>query len=355
MREQAMDRRSVLKASGAAGTTGLLGVAGCLGIGGGNGTTEISVATAQGSSASELLAGLRRVVHNQSDSVRLLVQETQGDPANARAYDDGNVQAYTMSNYNVILAHRGSGPFADRGVDRLAHQGIRIAAYDLHWVKRAGTNIQSTADLPGKNLYCLPPGWGFRQMVENVHNEAGMWENMQDNVLNLSTSDVPGAFAEGRIDASIFYSTNQKGLPGFQREADARVDLEFVAGGDQYISGIEGISSVFHQTPGNEKMTAMYEQDMGDADPIHTMAQGAQLFFGNSVSPEAAQEVARISHEHADKIIEGFGQYPDHSNIELMYDLWLTDPKLPIHPGMANFLEENGQWNGDEWDRADLD
>lgn len=343
-------RRSLIKSGIAATTIGLAGCSSNNNSGdGGGGKTTVSVSTAAGSSASELLAALQRVVNQQSDSVQIVAQEAPGDPGNVRLYNEGQVDAYTFSNYTAYLAANDLGPFAEEPIDKQAYQGLQIATYNLHWVATQNSGIENVDDLPGKKLFALPPSWGFRQMVENVHTEWGKWEDMKPGVLNLSTSDVPGAFDEGRVEASISYVTNKKGLTSFMREVSARQDLSIVQPTDGWVEAVENSPAVGHE----EFDLVGYEGDLG-SDTAHSMAQAAQLFFGPDVPRDAVYEIARISHESNDEIIKGFSQYLDHSDVENMHSLWLTDPNIPVHPGMADFVEENGNWNGDKYDRGEL-
>jgi hypothetical protein len=57
----------------------------------------------------------------------MVVEETPGVPANLRLYDNGDVDAVTMTNYGAIQAQDSEGPFENQPIDTLPQQGIGIA------------------------------------------------------------------------------------------------------------------------------------------------------------------------------------------------------------------------------------
>jgi TRAP-type uncharacterized transport system substrate-binding protein len=95
-----------------------------------------------------------------------------------------------------------------------------------------------------------------------------------------------------------------------------------------------------------------YDQEM-NLDEVPTMGLGGSLNFSQELSADAVYELARVSHEHVDKIQNSVDGYLDHSQIEKMYNLWVQDPEIPIHPGMADFLEENDHWDEEKYARGE--
>jgi len=338
-----LSRRNILKATGALGVAGL---AGCLGD---DDATTVSVGVVSDSAAADLFAALRRVLDNEADDVQIVTEETPGVPASMQMYQDGDVDALGVTNYAAIQAMEDEGPFADEPVDTFAHQGFGLAIYHFHWVKAADSDIETTDDLAGSNVYALPPGWSFREMIEEVHRTEGTWDDIEPGVSNADTGDVADAFEEGRIEAALSYPTNLAGVPGFYSEVDARTDLEFIEPSDSWIQAVEDNERVVLD---EQDLSDQYEQDMGDLNPVPSVQTSLQLAFGEEVPDEAAYEITRISHEYVDDIREGSSSYPDHSDLNFMTDGHLPEAyQLPIHGGVADFLEEQDHWD-DSWERA---
>jgi TRAP-type uncharacterized transport system substrate-binding protein len=343
MTHNRVSRRNLLKTGTAAG---LIGVAGCLG---GDEQTDLSIAVVEGAAATELISSLQRVVSNESDEVRIVVEQTPGVPANLRLYNDGDVDALAMTNYGAIQAQDSEGPFEERPVENLPYQGIGIAQYHMHWIALTDSDIQTTDDLPGRDVFPLPPGWSFRQMIEELHEVEGTWSDIEPNVANLAPGDVADAFSEGRIEAALAYTTNLSGVPGFYSEVDARIDMEFVEASESWTQAAQNYERADYV---EADLQALYEQDMGGLNTVPSIAAGLQLAFGDDVDDDVTYEIARISHEHVDDIKEGQSNYPDHSNLDMMTNMYLpTEYQLPIHGGVADLLEENNHWD-DSWERA---
>jgi len=279
----------------------------------------------------------------------MVVEETPGVPANLRLYNDGDVDAVTMTNYGAIQAQDSEGAFEEQPIDTLPYQGIGIAQYHMHWITSTESDVETTDDLAGSNVFPLPAGWSFRQMIEELHAVEGTWSDIEPNVANLAPGDVADAFSEGRLDAALAYTTNLSGVPGFYSEVDARIDMEFVEATDSWIQAAKDYERADYV---EADLQQLYEQDMGGLDAVPSIAAGLQLAFGEDVPDEVSYEIARISHEYVDEIKEGQSNYPDHGDLDMMTSMYLpTEYQLPIHGGVADFLEENNHWN-ESWERA---
>ncbi|GGL67386.1 hypothetical protein GCM10009039_26770 [Halocalculus aciditolerans] len=332
----------MLKATGIAGAAGITGLAGCSGDGGGsgNGSTSIGVGIPSSSTTTgQASNAFQRVVKEQSPdtepagTITWNSQETGGDPPSLRQYNQGNVQAMTGGNFVIASAMQDAPPFSENPVESVPNQAFKIASLHLHIVAVDGSGIETSDDLIGKNFWPLPPSWGLRQQTETVFKNAGMWEDLKPNVVNLDTGDVAGAVEEGRVDALVAYGSGFQNLPGWATEVDARANLHVVQPTDTLQQGIE-------QTRGtNYKEIEVYgwNQDMG-ADTVGTFPSDFQFFFGSDISRDVGYELAKISHENVDAIQEGQAAYADHSDPEVMAEVYLDG--LPVHPGVYDFLEE---------------
>ncbi|WP_229774136.1 TAXI family TRAP transporter solute-binding subunit [Halocalculus aciditolerans] len=335
-------RRQLLKATGIAGAAGITGLAGCSGggSGSGNGPTSIGAGIASASTTTgQASNAFQRVVKEQSPdtepagTIQWASQETGGDPASLRQYNQGNLRAMGAGNFVMASAMQDAPPFSENPVESVPHQAFKIVSIHLHIVAVDGSGIETSDDLIGKNFWALPPSWGLRQQAETVFENAGMWEDLEPNVVDADIGDVAGAVEEGRVDALIAYGSGFDSLPGWATEVDARADLHVVQPSDQLQQGIE-------QTRGtNYREIDVYgwNQDMG-ADTVGTFPSDFQFFFGSDISRDVGYELAKISHENVDAIQESQSAYADHSDPEAMASAYLDD--FPVHPGVYDFLEE---------------
>nr|WP_266082786.1 TAXI family TRAP transporter solute-binding subunit [Haladaptatus caseinilyticus] len=333
-------------------TMGAISLAGCTdglsGGSGGEGNYQMTIAgTSSGSSTQQAAQALARAAQQHSDSVSISVQVTDGWTANLYEFDNGNFSSIGVDNNSLSKAMNDEGPFADKSIDSLPMQGFVFTNLEIHWVAMEGSGIKSTADLRdgGHTIYPIQPGFGTRLLTEEVIKEAGLWK--QNDILNVDTSDIPGAVEEKRADALCIYGANGVNLSSWVQEVDVRsngglylmeVDDEF----RQAIKNVPGaIVNEFDDYPYE------WEQDVTKVtDTTTAWVLSGQWAFGPDVPADAAKEVARLSTEHHDTIREADPTALDHSGMNSMTTAVIPD--LEIHPGVAEYWRNNDVWN-DDW------
>lgn len=336
-----VSRRTLLKAASGIGITTL---AGCSG----SDVEAVSIGIPDGSTTTGQSAqALQAVVQDRSDEIRFDTQDTGGDPASIRQYNNGEIDGYTASNFISTNAMNDEEPFDEDPVDGVAYQGFQIGLLDLHWLALDGSGIETTDDLLDEDIsvWMLPPGWGLRQLTDTVHQNIGIHEELEQNSIDADTGDIAGRVDEGDVDALVSYGANAVNLPGWATEVDARADLYLVEATEEFREGAADTEGV--QT--DEVEIYGYDQDL-EADEMFTWRETFQFFFLEEMSNDVAYEVAELSHEHWEDARESQEAYLDHSDFENITGGFLED--VPIHPGVANFLDDNDEWD-DSWERGD--
>jgi len=335
-----MSRRSLL-AAGAG--IGLATLAGCSGDDGGTTTIRMGGGP-QGSATFASAQALQKVVDEEGEGVEISTQETSGTGAsNFRLFDNGEIDAGGFDNFTAAQAAEGTGPFADRGVDTLPDQGFFYVLAHLYIAALGDTDIQTTDDLAGKNVWLNPPATSVRPPTDAVLKQAGLWEDI--NRFEMGRNDLPGALEEGRVDAAVVYGVNYKALPGWVRELDNRFDLRAVDPTDSFSQAIEDVPGAARETID----TYGWSQDVG-LDSVDAWNVAAQFRFGSDVSAEAVEEIARIAFDNNDAIIEANAIFPEFDGVETMTNAVIPDQA--IHPGMASYLKDQDAWN-DDWIEGD--
>ena len=306
-----------------------------------------------GTSTQQAAQALARAASEHSDSVSITVQVTDGWTANLYEFANDNFHTVGVDNNSLTKAMNGTGPFADDPVDTLPMQGFVFTNLTMHWVAMEGSNLQSTADLNegGYTIYPIQPGFGTRLLTEEVIREAGLWE--QNEILNVDTSDIPGAVEEGRVDALCIYGANGINLSSWVQEVDVR------SGGNLYLMEVDdNFRQAIESVPGAnirdwDEYPYEWEQDMTKVtDTTTSWVLSGQWAFGPEVPAEAVREVARISVENYETISNADPTAIDHSGIDSMTAAVIPD--LEIHPGVARYWKENNAWN-DDWTVGSMD
>ncbi|MBX0297697.1 TAXI family TRAP transporter solute-binding subunit [Haloarcula nitratireducens] len=361
-------RRNVLKGTAGIGT---IAITGCLGDSGSDGssgdgssggssngsdsgsddgssggssgdTYELKMGgSSQGSTAFNSMQALARALNQHSDKLSMTVQQTQGNVANMYQYNQGNLPAIATDNNTINAAVAGDGRFNEQPVDNIGHQSFRFNGLDIFWVAREGSGIETTDDFAGKTVYPIQPGFGTRLLTEEVMREAGMWEEVE--IINVNTSDIPGAIQEGRVDAAAVYGSNGVELTGWAKQIDARNDVYLVEVSDNFKQAIKNVAGArlaeIEPYGWNQEVTKV-------TDSIVSWNLDLQCLISPDVPTEAARELARVSHEHTDTIREADQTYANHSSVEDMTTAII--PELPVHQGIAEFYKENDVWE-DSW------
>ncbi|AKH96548.1 TRAP transporter solute receptor, TAXI family [Halanaeroarchaeum sulfurireducens] len=348
-----LNRRDLLKG---AATLGVITTAGCTGgngdddgeDGGGESYQVTIGATSSNSSSQAAAQALARAANEHSDTVSISPQVTDGWTANLYEYDSGNIPAMAVDNNSLSKAINEEGPFADDPVDTLPQQGFMFTSLQIHWVGLEGSGLESTADLEegGYTIYPIQPGFGTRLLTEEVIKEAGIWE--QNEIYNGDTGDVPGAVEEGRVDALCVYGANGVELSGWVQEVDVRSNegLYLLEVDDNFRQAIKDVPGAILE----EFEPYGYEQDVSKiTDTVVSWSLAAQWAFGPDIPAEATKEIARLAHEHHDTIRESDPTTLDYSDPEVMTTTVI--PELEIHPGVAEFFQENDIWS-DDWTSA---
>lgn len=325
-------RRSFLAA---AGTVGVVGVAGCLG----DDVETVTISGAfSGSTTDRAGRAVERAVNDHSESVRVSVTESGGWVENSRLYDGGEVESIGMDDLNAVRALDGRAPYDQDPISRMPLQGYHFEQMDNWMMGIEGSGIETTDDLPGRDVYVLAPGMGTRVALEEVLRNAGYWDDI--NHVEVGPPDLPGAIEEGRIEAAPGQGSGGVELLGYIQEIDARADVYALEHTDTWVSGIEATEGLVI----NEIEPYGYNQDIDDiTSEVTAFGLTAQWRFGPDVSSDAVYEIGRVIHEHYDTVLEGDATYPDMTDpANMMHNL---HEDQPVHPGAAEFFEDHGVWD----------
>lgn len=332
-------RRTVLKMTGGLSAVGITGLSGCLG----DDQTALTISGGPSGSTTDAAGqALVRAVNEHSDTVNLSVTESGGWVANSQLYDQGEVEAIGMDNFNGLRALTGGQPYDEQPIDELPYQGFGYDRLDNWMMAAEGSDIESTDDLIEQTVWVIAPGMGTRVAFEEVLIESGYWDEIEH--AEMGPGDLAGAIEEGRVVALPGQGSMGVQLLGFHNEVDARNDLYAIEASEAFVDGIEN-------TDGLELRTFEpygYNQDVTRlVDEVTGFALTAQWRFGPEVENETVYEIMRISHEYTDFIRESDASYMDHGDVSRMTEFLLDDQ--PVHPGAAEFYEDHGVWN-DDWE-----
>ncbi|SFB85893.1 hypothetical protein SAMN05444422_102428 [Halobiforma haloterrestris] len=355
--------------------TGTMGVAGCIGDeevdpeeedpldeddddgAGGDDMDEdrehhIDVGTSAGGTMDVGLA-VEQGVAEESDMLSYSTVESPGYVGSTyRMNEDAFDAAYVDTN-TMNKAQQELDMFAEDPVDQLPWQGMTVFPYSIYMMARDGTGIETFDDLAGASVYPAEPGYSTRATTLDVFEQdpiADIYDEME--IVDADVADAPGLMEEEQIDAAIAYGTPGVGNTGWVVEYDARVDVHYVQHTDALIEAIEGFPgaglSIYDDDPAE---TFAWDQDIG-TDEIAAWDLTVTVAFHPETPDEAAYELCRVGGEHGDTIRGAEERFTPEGPEDLVQGA-LED--YPFHPGAAQYYQDEGVWDDENWVVGDRD
>jgi uncharacterized protein len=206
-------------------------------------------------------------------------------------------------------------------------------------------DYESWADADGVEGFYTPAGY------MNWLNMGRMFDAMgyDFNHVEIDSSTVADALNDGSIETAGAYTTAGESLPTYWQEADPRVDVEAVPMSDDEIAAIEDA--------GLEVASVDPEVGFGQ-DFEADEALGVPILFGFNARADMDEDlvlgILESMEEHVEELVEldpGFAPLAE-DFVGTQTAAVSAVPDVPVHPGLATFLEERDAWD-DSWEIAD--
>lgn len=342
-REQGMlPRRKVIQSVPAAAA---LGLAGCIGSGDGSGSSDPTTwtigANAQGSGFWGLSQVLQQLYRQSSDQLRLSAQTTGGARANYEQFSRGENDLTGTSLTVLEAAYNQTGSYEGVELDPVPAQGWTFAFTNNFMTARKGTDIETFEDIRGKKVWPFYPGSSLRVTTEAVFREFGLWEDI--NIVNLDTSQIAGAVAEGRVDVAGSTGLSGRSVPGWNVEVDQRADMRMLTMTDEQKSAIQDMNDLAY----SEVEPYGWEQDLGISGEVGSWGDQFVMIYRPDLDPDLVYHSMRVMHDNFDRVYEDSTLVPDVKATPEKYVSGHLD-EFPLHEGVARFYDELGILQ-DDW------
>ena len=209
----------------------------------------------------------------------------------------------------------------------------------------AAENYDSYEDLSGKPVFFTPAGYMNWLNMGRIFDALGY----EFNHVEIDNSTVADGLESGSVVGAAAYTTAGASLPTWWREAELRADITVINPTEEEIAKLKeaGLS------PMEVDPEKAFSQDVG----VETIL-GVPIYFAYNVRPDMdadlVQRILNILNDNVDKLAEG-----DPGFAPLAGDFVGTqaagiaaNPDIPVHPGLAAFLQEHDAWN-DSWQVAE--
>ena len=201
------------------------------------------------------------------------------------------------------------------------------------------------SDFDGEDVFFTPAGFMNWMNLQRMFDAMGY----EFNHVEIDSGTVADALDAGSIVGSGAYTTAGTSLPTFWVEAELSVDVEPVQFSDEELAALEEAGL----EPTVVDPEEAFSQEM-DVDEI----LGVPILFGYNMTTDIDEDLAlqmlEIFEEHADELVEldaGFAPLAE-DFVGIQTGAIAAAPEIPVHPGLATFLQERDAWD-DDWIIAD--
>lgn len=331
----AVDRRSILKATGGLGIAGL---AGCLGDGNGDAgpTTLTAGCSSRGTTSFASCQAMQAAADEHSDEIEFEATAPGGDPAAIRQLDQGEIEVRTAGNFISDQAANDIGAFEDDPVDESGHLVMSFTTIEMYWMQKEDAGYDSLEDAVEQEapIWGFPAGWGLRRLLESTLDEAGRLEDFEPLFEDIAADEVPGALEEDRVEVFAAYGSGGASLAGWVVETDSRIDVEALETPDWFWD--EGVANSAAIEDSFEPYG--WDQDIG-TDELRSWVEGFNMYAHPNVDNDDVYEMLRIATEHTETVQNAERAFLDGSDPANLTSVFWDHP---IHDGAREFFEDEG-------------
>lgn len=301
-----------------------------------------------GSSGHKALVVLADVLNKAMPEIRISVLPYPGAVGTVKAFATGELDGYYGSDVALKELAGDNGRF--KGFkSRIKHQPVQsLWCYTLDVglaIKAADRDtIKSWADLSGKTVYTGPLPFDTRLHLENAMAALGVKHVYKQVDLSIAGSQLNS----GSIKGMIIYAAGGQTPPPWIAEASLAVDWAALNPTEKELATLKAKGFASEQVnPANFHKKDNYTKTV----TLLPFYWGFDL--GTNVSADQMYKMLTIIEKNADELAKldpsfkqiGGGKMAAFQKqaLESTYNL------VPIHPGLAKFLKEKGQWDA-KWD-----
>lgn len=211
--------------------------------------------------------------------------------------------------------------------------------------REKAADFNSWSDFDGEAGFYTPAGFMNWLNYQRVFKALGM----EFNHVEIDSSLVADSFRAGSIVTAGAYTTAGRSLPTYWREAELRVEVDVINPTEDEMDRLREAGL----TPRLVDPEVAFTADVGVSE-----IWGVPILFAYNVRADLDEDIVytvlQALHEHAPtfpNLDAGFGPLAE-DFVGMQVAGISANPNVPVHPALARFLQEQGQWD-DAWTIAD--
>jgi len=296
-----------------------------------------------GSAGYVVLFGVAKIVNDRAPDIYIEAVPTGGSIASQRMMSKGELDGCYSGTWNFVDIQLNRGPY-----EKAPYPAGAVKPYQTWYcylvkefvVTRVDrTDIKCWRDLAGKKVFVPVPGSSVFEVPRTVFTALGVWDKMK--VVELPFPAIPDALNMGTIDAAVGYANGDILIP-WMAEVDARVKLKIVRQTPEELEIIKKGSGYATTTMDAKKV---FSQDVG-VGTTYTISDYYGFHIGKNLSAKHAYKIIKILAENAKEVEKVHAMMAEYAKdpLGMQVKAMSTIPEIPVHPGVAKYLEEKGVW-----------
>ncbi|MCC5842535.1 MAG: hypothetical protein JJT96_20630 [Opitutales bacterium] len=302
--------------------------------------------SAVGSSGHRALVQLAAALNREWEDTSITVLPMAGAIMTMRAYGAGNLDAFYGSDVAFHEWASNSGRFEGTrdSLRRPPVQSFWAFSMEMGLAIRAADaeNLRQWSDLSGRRVFTGPAPWDTRAHLERLFRALGVEHRYADMDLGVVGSQL----AAGSLDAFGVYTTGRRALAPWVAEAERVTPLRLLAPSADEEARLREAGFEVARIP-----TAVFQTNVGAAEAVFS-----PFYYGFHVGTSQSADFVY------DFLVTVERLAPNLAALDPVFTVLAADmaglqrrgvaravADVPVHPGLARFLRERGQWDS-AWD-----
>ncbi len=297
-----------------------------------------------GSAGYRALNALSQLLNKYITDYEFVVIPYPGAVASVKAFAKGEVDGCYGSDIALHELYAGTGRFKGFKPKRYPVQTFWAYPLEVGIAIRAdlANQIKCWRDLNGKKIFTLPLLWDVGAILRKALDALGIKYEHQEMDINT----VAQALKNGEIVATGIYTVAARTLAPWEQQMLLQVNLKILNPCPDEIKELERKGFVIAEVP----TQGIFNKDVGAKTFV-----GVRFFYGfhtgTQYSADFVYKMLKVIEQHLDELIAVDPSF------HLLRDMGFADfqalavganADIPVHPGLAKFLQEKGLWNP-EW------
>lgn len=260
--------------------------------------------------------------------------------ANMRHLDEGDYDLGYTNAHVYTLAYDRKNPYDNPEIEQDIWQAFGIFDVTCFFIAREDSGVETLSDFEDANVTIYTPAASMHLAARDGLENVGVYEDMNER--QYPVNDVPRPFETGEVDVAMAYNVVEEITPGWVQELTPQLDddeFKFVQMTDEEadLMGVGGNTMVKHTPSG-------YYEDDGEPE-----IWAFRLGYNQHALPDFPDDLMYDFLQDLHDLSENFHEdspLAARLGTQEGFELLLKD--YPIHPGAAEFYQDQGWWN-DEW------